>query len=204
MGRELWFESASYQQLLTRYLLLLSLCWPPVAITSLSKGNAMAIKAQLIPYSMDFQTKYWLSDKIKLKGTFISLYISYLPACPLHMIDIDRQLIPVFGRIKLHKELWRLILQYFVSNRHFLCPLLLQNWTLNRDNFLKQKNIFLDPFFIQFMRPKLWITIFQEREKIYINHVYMPLPNHLNLILSCLLVLLDRRGANQRADYLIL
>ena len=43
-------------------------------IMILSKGNALAIeKAQLIPYTMDLQTKSWLSDNKKWYKNYGSL-----------------------------------------------------------------------------------------------------------------------------------
>ena len=49
----------------------------------------------------------------------------------------------------------------------------LQNWPLNRDNFLKQKReiIFLDPFFLcNFIGPETWDNDFL-REKKYLNQL---------------------------------
>ena len=48
----------------------------------------------------------------------------------------------------------RIILQYCVSiDVHLLCNnAVLQNRPLNQDNFLQKKNIFLDPFFMQFYK----------------------------------------------------
>ena len=45
----LGFESGSYQRLTAPL--------PVLVIMTLSKGNALAINAQLIPYTMDLQTK---------------------------------------------------------------------------------------------------------------------------------------------------